>query len=73
MACYLLRAKYAQDSMNAPVQRPEDRMLTTTRLFKEVHWQSPQGASACASVRALWRIMSTYVGAGPSGPESAPG
>ena len=36
MAFYLLRAKYAQDSMNALVQRPEDRMLTTTRLLKEV-------------------------------------
>ena len=36
MAYYLLRAKYAQDSMNALVQRPEDRMLTTTRLLKEV-------------------------------------
>lgn len=36
MAFYLLRAKYAQDSMNALVQRPEDRMLTTTKLLKEV-------------------------------------
>ena len=36
MAYYLLRAKYAQDSMNALVQRPEDRLLTTTRLLKEV-------------------------------------
>ena len=36
MAFYLLRAKYAQDSMNALVQRPEDRMLTTTRLLKAV-------------------------------------
>ena len=36
MAFYLLRAKYAQDAMNALVQRPEDRMLTTTRLLKEV-------------------------------------
>ena len=36
MSFYLLRAKYAQDSMNALVQRPEDRMLTTTRLLKEV-------------------------------------
>lgn len=36
MAFYLLRAKYAEDSMNALVQRPEDRMLTTTKLLKEV-------------------------------------
>ena len=36
MAYYLLRAKYAQDSMSALVERPEDRMLTTTKLLKEV-------------------------------------
>ena len=36
MAYYLLRAKYARDSMNALVQHPEGRMLTTARLLKEV-------------------------------------
>ena len=41
MAFYLLRAKYAQDSMNALVQRPEDRMLTTTKLLKEVGGRNP--------------------------------
>ena len=36
MAYYLLRAKYAQDAMNALVERPEDRMVTTTKLLKGI-------------------------------------
>lgn len=36
MAYYLLRAKYAQDAMSALVARPEDRMITTTKLLKGI-------------------------------------
>lgn len=36
MAFYLLRARYAQDAMNALVARPEDRMITTTKLLKGI-------------------------------------
>ena len=36
MSFYLLRAKYAQDAMNALVERPEDRMITTTKLLKGI-------------------------------------
>jgi uncharacterized protein with GYD domain len=36
VAYYLLRAKYAQDAMNALVARPEDRMITTTKLLKGI-------------------------------------
>ena len=36
MAFYLIRAKVSQDYMQALVERPEDRMVTTTRLLKGI-------------------------------------
>lgn len=36
MAFYLLRARYAQEAMDALVERPEDRMVTTTKLLKGI-------------------------------------
>jgi uncharacterized protein with GYD domain len=36
MAFYMMQAKYSQDAMSALVQRPEDRMVTTTKLLKGV-------------------------------------
>ena len=36
MAFYLLRAKLDHDFMKALVERPEDRMVTTTRLLKGI-------------------------------------
>ena len=36
MAYYLLSGKFSQESMNALVQRPENRLLTTTRLLQGV-------------------------------------
>ena len=36
MAFYLLSGKFSQDSMNALVKRPENRLLTTTRLLQGV-------------------------------------
>lgn len=36
MAYYLLSGKFSQDSMNALVHRPENRLLTTTRLLQGV-------------------------------------
>ena len=58
----------------APAHRRSVRLDVPAKAgAPDVRWRSTQGASACASVCALWRIMSRYVGAGPSGPESAPG
>ena len=36
MAFYLVRAKVSQDYMQALVERPEDRLVTTTRLLQSV-------------------------------------
>ena len=36
MAFYLVRAKVAQDFMKALVERPEDRLVTTTRLLQGI-------------------------------------
>lgn len=36
MAYYMLRGKYSQDAMHALVKRPEDRMVTTTRLLQGI-------------------------------------
>lgn len=36
MAYYMMRGKFSQHAMGALVQRPEDRMLTTTKLLKGV-------------------------------------
>lgn len=36
MAFYMMRGKFSQHAMGALVQRPEDRMLTTTKLLKGV-------------------------------------
>ena len=36
MAHYLVRAKVAQDFMKALVERPEDRLVTTTRLLQGI-------------------------------------
>lgn len=36
MAFYLARAKVSQEFMSALVERPEDRMVTTTRLLQGV-------------------------------------
>ncbi len=36
MAYYLVRAKVAQDFMKALVERPEDRLVTTTRLLQGI-------------------------------------
>ncbi len=36
MAFYLVRAKVAHDFMKALVERPEDRLVTTTRLLQGI-------------------------------------
>jgi uncharacterized protein with GYD domain len=36
MAYFLLSGKFSQESMNALVQRPENRLLVTTRLLQGV-------------------------------------
>ena len=36
MAFYLVRGKVSQDYMQALVERPEDRLVTTTRLLQNV-------------------------------------
>jgi len=36
MAFYLARAKVSQDFMQALVERPEDRMMTTTKLLQGI-------------------------------------
>ncbi len=36
MAFYLARAKVSQDFMNKLVERPEDRLLTTTKLLQGI-------------------------------------
>ena len=36
MAFYLVRAKVARDFMKALVERPEDRLVTTTRLLQGI-------------------------------------
>lgn len=36
MAFYLVRAKVSKDYMQALVERPEDRLITTTRLLKGI-------------------------------------
>jgi uncharacterized protein with GYD domain len=36
MTFYLIQAKVSQDTMRALVDRPEDRLLTTTRFVKSV-------------------------------------
>lgn len=36
MAFYLIRAKVSQDFMQALVERPEDRLVTTTRLLQGI-------------------------------------
>jgi uncharacterized protein with GYD domain len=36
MSFYLMRGKYSQDAMNALVKRPEDRLITTTKLLQGV-------------------------------------
>jgi uncharacterized protein with GYD domain len=36
MAFYLVQAKVSQDYMQALVERPEDRLITTTRLLKGI-------------------------------------
>ncbi len=36
MRYYMMRGKFSQHAMDALVQRPEDRMLTTTKLLKGI-------------------------------------
>ena len=36
MSYYLMRGKYSQDAMQALVKRPEDRLVTTTRLLQGI-------------------------------------
>lgn len=36
MNYYLTRGKYSQDAMSALIKRPEDRLITTTRLLQGV-------------------------------------
>lgn len=36
MSYYLIMGKYSQDAMGALVKRPEDRLVTTTRLLQGI-------------------------------------
>jgi uncharacterized protein with GYD domain len=36
MAMYLARAKFSKDAMRALVERPEDRLITTTRFLQGI-------------------------------------
>ncbi len=57
MAYYLVRAKVAQDFMKALVERPEDRLVTTTRLLQGIGGRLHYYFGAALAKRLAWSRM----------------